>query len=253
MANLFDLTGKTVVVTGAASGIGVGIAEVAAEAGALVVIVDREQGAAEHQAQALIDAGGKAAALHIDLADEASVVDGCREIVARHGTPWGLVNNAGVQDRELLLESTTAEWDRTLTINARGPYLTTRELGRAMVAGGNGGRIVNIASVALLGGLIKGHAAYASSKTALIGLTRASALELIEHRITVNLVLPGGVATPGAIHATGPLVDGPARRPPPLGLNEPRDIGAAVLFFLTPAAARVTNQSLAVEAGWALT
>jgi len=121
-----------------------------------------------------------------------------------------------------------------------------------MVAAGQGGRIVNIASTALIGSLIKGLAAYAGSKGALLGLGRASALELAEHAITVNTVLPGGVATPGAIGARGPPAEGPARRRPPLGMCEPRDIGAAVLFFVSPAARHVTNQVLAVDAGWSV-
>jgi NAD(P)-dependent dehydrogenase (short-subunit alcohol dehydrogenase family) len=87
----------------------------------------------------------------------------------------------------------------------------------------------------------------------LLALSRASALELVEYAITVNTVLPGGVATPGAIAAKGPPVEGPARRRPPLGICEPRDIGAAVLFFSTPAARSITNQVLAVDGGFSVT
>jgi NAD(P)-dependent dehydrogenase (short-subunit alcohol dehydrogenase family) len=164
-----------------------------------------------------------------------------------------LVNNAGLQDRQLLLEGTSAEWDRMNVVNARGPFLMTREIARAMAATGRGGRIVNIASTALIGSLIKGLASYAGSKGALLALSRASALELIEYAITVNTLLPGGVATPGAIGAQGPAAEGPGRRRPPLGVCEPRDMGAAVLFFVSPAARFVTNQVLAVDGGWSVT
>jgi NAD(P)-dependent dehydrogenase (short-subunit alcohol dehydrogenase family) len=241
-----------VVVTGGASGIGAGIAWVLAEAGGTVVIADIDLGKARDEAGLLTASGHSADAVRIDLADEASIVRGCADIAAAHGAPWALVNNAGLQDRELLLEGTAAEWDRMNAVNGRGPFLMTREVARAMVAAGQGGRIVNIASVALIGSLIKGLAAYAGSKGALLGLGRASALELAEHAITVNTVLPGGVATPGAIGARGPPAEGPARRRPPLGLCEPRDIGAAVLFFVSPAARYVTNQVLAVDAGWSV-
>ena len=122
-----------------------------------------------------------------------------------------------------------------------------------MVSAGQGGRIVNIASAALWGQMVKGGAPYAASKGALLALGRASALELIEHRITVNTVLPGGVATPGAIGAKGPAPEGPGHRMPPLGLCTPRDIGAAVLFFAAPEAGAVTNQVIAVDGGWSLT
>ena len=248
----FCLTGKAIVVTGGASGIGAGIAWVLAEAGATVVITDIDLAKAAEEATRLTEAGHLAAAVHIDVAAEASIVRGCDEIVSARGAPWALVNNAGVQDRELLLQGTAAEWDRMNAINGRGPFLMTREIARAMVAAGQGGRIVNIASTALIGSLIKGLAAYAGSKGALLGLGRASALELAEHAITVNTVLPGGVATPGAIGARGPPAEGPARRRPPLGMCEPRDIGAAVLFFVSPAARHVTNQVLAVDAGWSV-
>lgn len=253
VTNSFDLTEKTVVVTGGASGIGTGISDVLAQAGASVVIADIDLAKARHEAGLLIASSYMAAAVQIDVADEASIVRGCAEIVGAHGAPWALVNNAGLQDRELLLESTAAEWDRMNAVNGRGPLLMTREIARAMVAGGQGGRIVNIASAALIGSLVRGLAAYAGSKGALLGLSRASALELAEHAITVNTILPGGVATPGAIGARGPPADGPARRTPPLGRCEPRDIGAAVLFFVSPAARHVTNQVLAVDAGWSVT
>jgi NAD(P)-dependent dehydrogenase (short-subunit alcohol dehydrogenase family) len=250
---LFDLTGKVALVTGGASGIGTGIAAVLADAGASVVIADIDEQRATAAAEAIAARGGKAGAVRLDLADEASVVQGCAEAAARFGAPWILVNNAGLQHRELLLEGTAAFWDKTNAVNARGPFLTSREVARAMVAAGQGGRIVHIASAALIGGLTQGHAAYASSKAALLGLARASALELAPHDITVNIVLPGGVVTPGAMGAQGPAPEGPGRRMPPFGMAEPEDIGAAVLFFASPAGRRVTNQVLAVDGGWSIT
>jgi NAD(P)-dependent dehydrogenase (short-subunit alcohol dehydrogenase family) len=250
----FSLAGKVALVTGGASGIGVGIATVLAEAGATVVVADIDEAKAAKEVAALTEAGHRAGAVHIDLADEASIVRGCAEVVSDYGTPWVLVNNAGLQDRQLLLDGTAAEWDRMNRVNGRGPFLMTREIARAMVAAqGQGGRIVNIATAALVGSIIKGLASYVGSKGALLALSRASALELVDYGITVNTVLPGGVATPGAIAAKGPPVEGPARRRPPLGMCEPRDIGAAVLFFATPAARYITNQVLAVDGGFSVT
>jgi len=251
-AHPFDLSGKVALVTGGASGIGTGIAALLAEAGATVVIAEINEANARREAAALTEAGYTAGSVTIDLADEASIVRGCAEAVATWGAPWVLVNNAGLQDRELLLEGTAAQWDRMNAVNGRGPFLMTREIGRAMVAAGQGGRIVNVASASLVGSIIKGLAAYVGSKGSLLALSLASALELAEHAITVNTLLPGGVATPGAIGAKGPPAEGPARRKPPLGMCEPRDMGAAVLFFASPAARYITNQVLTVDGGWSI-
>jgi NAD(P)-dependent dehydrogenase (short-subunit alcohol dehydrogenase family) len=253
MSTTFSLSGKVALVTGGASGIGAGIAAVLAEAGATVVIADVDDSNAKRELAALTEAGHSVGAVHMDLADEDSIVRACGEVVSNYGAPWALVNNAGLQDRQLLLEGTAAEWDRINEVNARGPFLLTREVARAMVAAGQGGRIVNIASAALVGSIVKGLAAYVGSKGALLALSRASALELVEYAITVNTVLPGGVASPGAMAAKGPPVEGPARRRPPLGMCEPRDIAAAVLFFATPAARFITNQVLAVDGGFSVT
>jgi NAD(P)-dependent dehydrogenase (short-subunit alcohol dehydrogenase family) len=252
MSKPFDLGGKLVLVTGGASGIGVGIAQLLAEAGAKVVIADISEQSAHAQASALVDVGHQADAVTIDLADEASIIATCAQVVASHGTPWALVNNAGLQDRELLLEGTAAHWDRMSAVNARGPFFMMREIGRAMVAAGLGGRIVNVASAALIGSIIHGLSAYTASKGAMAALQITGALELAEHGITVNTVLPGGVGTPGSMGAKGPDAYGPGCRVPPLGRCDPRDIAAAVLFFVSSEARFVTNQVLAVDAGWSV-
>lgn len=250
MSNPFSLDGRVVIVTGGAMGIGEGVVRLLVDCGAVVAIADRDLPKAQALAAELGDA---AQAFAVDMGDEASIVDMTAAVVENLGTPWALVNNAGVQDRQLLLEGTAEEWDRNNAINARGPFLLTREVGRAMVAAGLGGRIVNLASCSLRGQAIKGLASYMGSKGALAALTKASALELAEHGITVNTVLPGGVASPGAIGAKGPPAEGPARRMPALGFCEPSDIAAAVAYFVSPAARYATNQTICVDAGWSVT
>ena len=249
----FDLSGKLAIVTGGASGIGIGISEMIAEAGALVVIADRDAAGAEREAGRLKSAGHKADFVSLDLADEASIVRACAEVDSKHGPAWVLVNNAGLQDRQKLVDAEAAEWDRIHAVNARGVYLMMREIARQMVRAGQGGRIVNIGSNSVDRPMIVGLTAYTASKAAVVSISQSAAFELAGDKITVNTVLPGGVATPGAINAKGPPSEGPGRRMPPLGMCEPRDIGAAVLFFAAPEAHRVTNQVVCVDAGHFLT
>ncbi|MET1755646.1 SDR family NAD(P)-dependent oxidoreductase [Novosphingobium sp. RD2P27] len=249
MASPFDLAGRVALVTGGASGIGLGICQVLDEAGAKVIIADSNEDAARAQ----VAEGAAADYVLVDLADEQSIISAVAEVLERHGTPWALVNNAGLQHREMLLDGSAAHWERLHAVNTRAPFLMIREVARAMVATGEGGRIVNCASSGLAGQFVQGLAAYLASKGGLAALTTSAAFELAEHGITVNTVLPGGVGTPGALAAEGPPPIGPGNRRPPLGMCTPRDVGSAVLYFATPSARLVTNQVLGVDGGFTVT
>jgi NAD(P)-dependent dehydrogenase (short-subunit alcohol dehydrogenase family) len=252
MSGPFALDGRVALVTGGASGIGLGMAELLAEAGAHVVIADINADGAAATATRLEQAGHRAGSVAVDLTDEGSIVAACADVVARFGTPWVLVNNAGLQHRELLTEATAAHWDRINNVNARGPFLMMREVARAMIAGGQGGRIVNVGSSGLIGQAVFGLTAYLASKGAVEAMSRGAAMELAPHGITVNTVHPGGVGTPGAIGAEGPPPEGPGRRMTPLGFCDPRDIASAVVYFASPMARYVTNQVIAVDAGFSI-
>jgi NAD(P)-dependent dehydrogenase (short-subunit alcohol dehydrogenase family) len=137
---LFNLAGRVAVVTGGAKGIGAGIVEVLAEAGATVVVADSDRDSANACVDALTNAGHHAIPISVDLADEESVIAASAAIAQDVGAPWLLVNNAALQDRELLLEASASHWDTIHTINARGSFLMTREIAKQMVAAGRGGR-----------------------------------------------------------------------------------------------------------------
>jgi NAD(P)-dependent dehydrogenase (short-subunit alcohol dehydrogenase family) len=251
---LFDLSDRLAIVTGGASGIGAEISTYLTSARARVVVLDRNKELAGEKAAALNIAGGSASPACIDIADEKAVVEGFSSIVSTFGAPYLLVNAAGLQDRSLLLETTAAEWDRIHAVNLRGAFFCLREAAKPMKAAGHGGRIVNIGSLGVLHPMIEGLAAYSASKGGLIALMRNAAYELAQSGITVNAVSPGGVDTPGARSATGPVPSGPfpALRGAPLGACTAADMALAVLFFASPAAARITAQNLVVEGGFLL-
>jgi len=251
---LFGLDGRVAAVTGAAEGMGREIANLLAGSGASVAIRDRNSGGAAEVVRAIGHRGGRALAVGMDLADEKSIVAAIQEVAQRFGGIDILVNCAGIQNRQLLTETSTELWDLVQSINSRGLFVCVREAARLMRAAGRGGRIVNISSMGSIHPIMPGLAAYNASKAAVNALTRSAALELSGDGITVNAILPGAVATAGAAKAPGPAPSGRVVAGlPPLGrLATPTDIAAAVLFLAGGGAAAITGQTLCIDAGYLL-
>jgi NAD(P)-dependent dehydrogenase (short-subunit alcohol dehydrogenase family) len=254
LGSLFGLEGKVAAVTGAAEGMGDGIARLLAGSGASLAILDRNSAGAAAVARAIDSRGGRAHAIGMDLADEKSIVTALQEVAQRFGGVDILVNCAGIQNRELLTETSTELWDLVQSINSRGLFVCVREAARIMRAAGRGGRIINISSMGSIHPIMPGLAAYNASKAAVNALTRSAALELSGDGITVNAILPGAVATAGAAKAPGPAPSGRAVAGlPPLGkLATPADIAAAVLFLAGSGGAAITGQTLCIDAGYLL-
>jgi NAD(P)-dependent dehydrogenase (short-subunit alcohol dehydrogenase family) len=254
LGTLFGLDGKAAAVTGAAEGIGREIARHLAGAGASVAILDRNSAGAAQAARAIGGDGHHAIAIGMDLSDEISIVDGFREVIRQFGHLDILVNCAGIQNRELITETSAELWDLLQRINSRGLFVCLREAAKIMRAAGKGGRIINISSMGSIHPVMPGLAAYNASKAAVNALTRSAALELSGDRITVNAILPGAVATVGAGKAPGPAPSGRVVAGlPPLGrLATPTDIAAAVLLFAGTGGDAITGQTLIVDAGYLL-
>jgi NAD(P)-dependent dehydrogenase (short-subunit alcohol dehydrogenase family) len=258
-ASLFRLQEKTAVVTGAGRGIGKGVAELFASAGANVVIADILGDQAEAVAAEIRGDGGKALAVTVDIAEEASVKRLYEVARQQFGSVDILIHCAAIFPKHPLLDITVEQWDRIHAVNTRGTMLVMREAIRHMKAGGRGGAIVNISSVSGEREVVFHNAAYGASKAATTNLTRVAALEFAADNIRVNAVLPGGTATEGAKEASdnmkkaGMELKGPMTQPGriPLGaMGTPDDIAAACLFLASPAARYITGQSLAVDGGF---
>jgi NAD(P)-dependent dehydrogenase (short-subunit alcohol dehydrogenase family) len=238
------LFGKRVVVTGGARGIGADIAARLAGEGALVSILDR----LAEPGRELADRLG--AAFHeVDLADAARTGEVMGDAIGLLGGIDVLVNNAGILRFAPLLEISVEDWDEMFAINTRSMLVTTQVAGRAMSAAGNGGKIINIASMAgKLAGQGQGH--YAASKAAVIALTRVTALELGCHGITANCLCPGFVLTEmGAETRTEEDIELWSSYSPLGRLGQPSDVSAVVAFLATTDSDYLTGQAINVTGG----
>lgn len=189
----FRLDGRVALVTGASGGLGAHFAQVLASAGARVVVAARRADSLQVLVDRIRSEGGEARAAQLDVTSAASVRV-CLEEVCAWGAPQVIVNNAGVTVTRPLLEQTEEDFDHVLDTNLKGCWLVATEAARCMVRAGEGGVIVNVASI--LGERVAGGVApYAISKAAVIQATKAMALELARHRIRVNALMPGYIVT----------------------------------------------------------
>jgi gluconate 5-dehydrogenase len=244
---LFDISGRTALVTGSSRGIGYALAQGLLEAGCTVVL----HGSRADRLQAAADALGSDSVHHVafDVTDADAVTAGVAEAEARAGPLDVLVNNVGIQHRAPLLEFPDAEWYRLLDTNLSSAFLVGREVARGMVARGRG-KIINIASVQ--SALARpGVAPYAATKGALKMLTQGMCADWAAAGLQVNALAPGYIDT----ELTAPLVADPefsawvGRRTPAGRWGRPEDLVGALLFLVSPASDFVNGQTLYVDGG----
>jgi len=242
------LTGKTVIVTGAGSGIGNAVARLAGEGGAHVICLDIKAAA---DTAAMIGAAGDSAESHeLDVRDATGWARTIEAILNAHGKIDGLCNVAGVVGHGLdnVVDLTEAEWDRIIGINLKGYWLGMRAVFPPMLENG-GGRVVNVASVAGLIGMIN-VLAYSAAKGGVIGMSRQAAVEYAGRGIQINAVAPGIIETPILGDITDELRSVCETNTPVGRLGRPEDIGRMCVYLLGEGGDFITGQVFTVDGGW---
>ena len=242
-----NLTGKTAIVTGGAMGIGLAIAERLAEAGAKVLIADKDSAAAAAAAAKILNS----VACVTDVSDEAQVDAMIAKAVAELGGVDILVNNAGIYPQKPVLEETKEDFKKIIDVNLVGAFLCAKAVARQMIVQNRGGKIINITSIDALHPSSVGLAFYDASKHGLWGFTKNLALELAPHNIWVNAIAPGAVATPGTNFGKIPdeFMNAFLARIPMHRMADADEIGKAALFLASDLSSYMTGSQVVVDGG----
>jgi 3-oxoacyl-[acyl-carrier protein] reductase len=242
------LENKVALVTGAALGIGAGIAEMFASHGAIVYLLDINLQAARQRATLIAAQGGKAEAMACDVSQRADLAAAAGRALADHGRIDILVNNAGIYPRKAFLETTESDWDRMQEVNMKSMYHACQLVLPPMMQQGSG-RIINISSVTVwLGAEHLVH--YVSSKAAALGFTRSLAREVGRYNIHVNCITPGAIRTEGEdVHADPKIIAGIVEQQCHKRRILPRDVAGACVFLASELSGGMTGQALNVDGG----
>ena len=260
LAKLLDLSSKTAIVTGGARGIGLGIAYRFAEAGAKVTIADIDKEKADDSAQQLKAKGWQAVAVACDVSKADEVENMVAETVKTFGSVDILVNNAGIFPNILVMNMREEDFDKVIDVNLKSVFLCTQKVARQMIKQGNGGKIINITSIDALHPSSAGLAHYDASKHGVWGFTKNAALELAPHKIWVNAIAPGGIATPGVEKVQKSLelpqgvdmqklIESFMAKIPMKRMGEVDDIGKVALFLASDMASYITGAQIVVDGG----
>jgi len=241
------LAGQVSIVTGAGRNIGEETAKLFAAEGAAVGVLDFDRARADKVTAAILAAGGKAKSYICDVSQEDQIVDSVKAVAADWGRLDILVNNVAISDNKHVFDITKAEWDRVLAVCLTAPMLFSKYAAKEMIAGGRGGKIVNISSTS-------GHygrpraIAYTAAKAGVINLTRSLAIQLAEHNIRVNCVVPNKIGSPVGKDEFNPnrKVVNLRNRP-----GEPIDLARAILFLVSDDSDFIAGTELFVDGGCA--
>jgi len=247
----FDLTGKVALVTGDNSGIGLGMAEALAQAGAAVCIwgTNPEKNAAAEAR--LKQSGSKVLALRCDVSDEAAVARSFAETLQYFGRVDACFANAGIGGGAPFVDMTSEQWRRVLAVNLDGVFFTFRAAARHMIERGGGGRLVGTSSVSAIHGAPRNEA-YASSKGAMLAMVRGLAVELARYGITANTIIPGWIETPMTerTFSNERFVEAVLKRVPERRWGAGADFGGLAIYLASDASAYHTGDDFVIDGGY---
>lgn len=245
----FNLQGKVAIVTGAGRGLGQGIALALAEAGADIAGVYRTS--MTDTSKKIEAIGKRSLSIKADLINPDCVTDIVAKTIAEFGKVDILVNNAGMIRRSPIAEFSEKDWDEVINVNQKSLFFLSQAVAKEMIKAGNGGKIINIASMLSFQGGIN-VSSYTASKSAVLGITKIMANELAKHNINVNAIAPGYMATDN----TKPLQDDPVRnrqildRIPAGRWGTPDDLKGPIVFLASDASSYLQGHTMAVDGGW---
>ena len=246
-------TPRTVIVTGAARGIGASVARRLSREGHAIAIIDLDADACQSIVDEIVAEGGTAQGFAADVSDEVSVEYAVDAIALAMGHTLVLVNNAGILRDNLLFKMTVDDWDAVMGVHLRGAFLMSRAAQRHMIEAG-WGRIVNLSSTSALGN--RGQANYAAAKAGMQGFTKTLAIELGRYGVTVNAIAPGFIESEMTIGTAArigisfeDLKSAMVKEIPVGRAGTPDDVSAAVSFFVREDASFVSGQVLYVAGG----
>jgi NAD(P)-dependent dehydrogenase (short-subunit alcohol dehydrogenase family) len=249
---LFDLTGAVALVTGASSGLGRHFALTLARRGAKVALCARNTDRLGALADEIAGFDGRAVPIRLDVTDSASVREGVARAATELGAITVLVNNSGVAVTKPALELTEADWDRVLDTNLRGAWLMAQEIARHMAGHGQGGSIINIASVVGFR-TSRNLTPYAASKAALIHLTKQLALEWARYKIRVNAIAPGYIRTEmNRDYLDSPRGQELMKHMPQRRFGEPSDLDGPLILLASSASSFMTGSVIVADGGHAV-
>ena len=246
---LFDLSGRRALVTGASSGLGRHFAQTLAKAGATVAVAARRADRLQSLVSEIEAAGGKAIALSMDVTDRSSICAGLDAMLEKLGGIDVLVNNAGVSDTKRPLDYTDADWDAIVGTNLKGAWIVAQESARRMAAAKTGGSIINISSI-LAERVAGGVGPYIAAKAGLTRLTQSLALELSRFDVRVNSIAPGYVMTElNSDFLSSEAGDKLKSRIPARRFGRYEDLDGALLLLASKAGAYMNGSQLVVDGG----